>query len=624
MPVVILGQTRQKLRKTKTGCRTCKIRKVKCDEARPSCRRCLSTGRACDGYGIWGGGQHRASQRSSRHTDIPPSTEKQLSLQQDREGIHAAAFRHIPLHTISWDEHMCMEWFFHRSLRKLPGTFALAFWHNLLPQASVSESVVLHAVLALGSVHRRQALCDVTPTGSQGANTAESFTLQQYIRATSGLRHRIENQSGCSVKVALIVCAIFVHLEYMRGCYQTALTHLGHGMMLLEEALGKAEGGRDIVDEWIMQTFTSLLIQAKLFGQTVRQPRLLAQIEPLNDVFHSVNHARQSLEHVFFRIFSLIAENQHQHCSESGPAHRPIDPISQVNDARTTIQIELDNWLLAYKVATRSGEAAGSPAPGSALERFSWRLLHLYHTLACVMVDECEQSTFTDISSVSQSSVTSTSPSAMISHSPVSSNFSTTLHQLQCHCDSAENVKDDTVTPSFHSILAECKFLFKLVLGPSIQSLVPHRTPSDQDQSNAIADIGWIPPLYYTAIRGREADVRREAIRLLRLVPHREGIWDSLLAAAVAEKIIDVEQAACDEGLCKCEMRAQYECSEEDTDLAVQLTPGQCIGVEEMHVQLPEGIHGSLVLDYRIRRQCGNCCTQGRSCYKLSLKRWDY
>ena len=37
--------------KVKTGCTTCKIRRVKCDEARPNCVRCTSTGRRCDGYG---------------------------------------------------------------------------------------------------------------------------------------------------------------------------------------------------------------------------------------------------------------------------------------------------------------------------------------------------------------------------------------------------------------------------------------------------------------------------------------------------------------------------------------------------------------------------------------------
>ncbi|KAL5599098.1 hypothetical protein FOVSG1_006910 [Fusarium oxysporum f. sp. vasinfectum] len=37
-------------KKVRTGCITCKVRKIKCDETRPCCRRCTNTGRNCDGY----------------------------------------------------------------------------------------------------------------------------------------------------------------------------------------------------------------------------------------------------------------------------------------------------------------------------------------------------------------------------------------------------------------------------------------------------------------------------------------------------------------------------------------------------------------------------------------------
>lgn len=67
-PMAIGGRKRVVISKpTRNGCRTCRyvtrnrtsnlsradqdrIRKVKCDEARPVCYRCSSTGRTCDGY----------------------------------------------------------------------------------------------------------------------------------------------------------------------------------------------------------------------------------------------------------------------------------------------------------------------------------------------------------------------------------------------------------------------------------------------------------------------------------------------------------------------------------------------------------------------------------------------
>ncbi|KAJ6781157.1 hypothetical protein PWT90_07868 [Aphanocladium album] len=36
--------------KTRTGCLTCRARRVKCDEARPVCRRCITANRECRGY----------------------------------------------------------------------------------------------------------------------------------------------------------------------------------------------------------------------------------------------------------------------------------------------------------------------------------------------------------------------------------------------------------------------------------------------------------------------------------------------------------------------------------------------------------------------------------------------
>lgn len=43
-------RTRKFHKKVRTGCLTCKIRHKRCDETKPDCYRCTSTGRKCDGY----------------------------------------------------------------------------------------------------------------------------------------------------------------------------------------------------------------------------------------------------------------------------------------------------------------------------------------------------------------------------------------------------------------------------------------------------------------------------------------------------------------------------------------------------------------------------------------------
>ncbi|KAH3001521.1 hypothetical protein KXV73_001875, partial [Aspergillus fumigatus] len=47
--------------RSRRGCLTCKVRRVKCDEEKPTCCRCRSTGRKCDGYASPSSGTPRQS-----------------------------------------------------------------------------------------------------------------------------------------------------------------------------------------------------------------------------------------------------------------------------------------------------------------------------------------------------------------------------------------------------------------------------------------------------------------------------------------------------------------------------------------------------------------------------------
>lgn len=71
---------------------------------------------------------------------------------------------------------------------------------------------------------------------------------------------------------------------------------------------------------------------------------------------------------------------------------------------------------------------------------------------------------------------------------------------------------------------------------------------SGSDLSLFIADIGWAPPLYHTAVHCRVRHVRLSAINLLRTLPSKEGLWCSALAASVAEEVVRIEGAVDDIG----------------------------------------------------------------------------
>ncbi|OJJ45805.1 hypothetical protein ASPZODRAFT_68872 [Penicilliopsis zonata CBS 506.65] len=62
---------RRRVKKSRGGCRRCKTRHIKCDEAKPSCLRCVSKGKECPGYGL----NVRFSSKHERHS--PSASRKQ-------------------------------------------------------------------------------------------------------------------------------------------------------------------------------------------------------------------------------------------------------------------------------------------------------------------------------------------------------------------------------------------------------------------------------------------------------------------------------------------------------------------------------------------------------------------
>lgn len=79
-------------------------------------------------------------------------------------------------------------------------------------------------------------------------------------------------------------------------------------------------------------------------------------------------------------------------------------------------------------------------------------------------------------------------------------------------------------------------------------------TPSSSDPtherssatSTFLFDMEIVSPLYLVAIKCRHPLIRRRAIALLRSYVRREGLWDSVKAAAVAERVMELEEVELD------------------------------------------------------------------------------
>ncbi|KAK1963800.1 hypothetical protein LY78DRAFT_716079 [Colletotrichum sublineola] len=146
-------------RKVRTGCVTCKTRRVKCDEAKPSCNRCTAFGLKCDGY-------------------RPAGSSSELR--------HYRPYR-VFLGASNPGEGRALQYFCQEAAPYMAGTIDVQFWPKLVMQFTSFDSAVRHAVIAISCLaewlqHRAGEDEQIRPQD-------EAFALQHYNAAIRELRN---------------------------------------------------------------------------------------------------------------------------------------------------------------------------------------------------------------------------------------------------------------------------------------------------------------------------------------------------------------------------------------------------------------------------------------------------
>lgn len=366
---------------------------------------------------------------------------------------------------------------------KLPGSFVSKFWNTLVFQSSYSEPAVLHAALAVSSAHQNDK-----------TKTKEQFTLNQYLKAIIHLQPHFSSKDRGSIRIALITCLLFVSLEFLRGHFATAQLHLQNGLKVLKEVemdelkqKFPPDSRKDTMDVWIVEAFSRLHLQVELFNYGHQYPYIALQTttNPLMQAseIHSIDEAWRGLEQLFNKTFQLTHQCRQQEIFLGVDCSNIPALLSQQRNILTS----LENWLQTFNAFAINIPENLKPHEGVQ----AFQLLYSYHTLCLIMA-------------------------------------STSLHPT------SESVYDTQLT-NFHLLISQLDTMREI---SSKHLLEEERL----DMPKSIIDMGWIPPLYFTATKCRDHWIRRQALELLESGSHREGIWDSRITSWVARKVVDMEE----------------------------------------------------------------------------------
>ncbi|KAI3543596.1 hypothetical protein CSPX01_06252 [Colletotrichum filicis] len=301
--------------KVRTGCITCKARKVKCDEAKPICNRCTSTGRRCDGY--------------------RPARQGTVSLHQPNQvfpGVTKAS------------EGRALQYFCEIAGPVMSGAVDPYFWTHVVMQFSNFEPAVRHAVISISSLYEEaQGNFEATATVR---HSNQNLALHHYNAAIHELRVMDSQEKQ---PIILLVCVLFICVEIMRVNRKAALQHSRHGVEILKSI------SPDYMFSWTMEhllpIFRRLSEFALFFGEEESDfPDIRALEGPMPQFFLTFSDAQLMLDVLFNRTaeFMRSQRNSQRAASKSpGPDDTGTPPPSLLSE-HAAINGLLDQWFKLY------------------------------------------------------------------------------------------------------------------------------------------------------------------------------------------------------------------------------------------------------------------------------------
>ncbi|KAF4997875.1 hypothetical protein FDECE_11957 [Fusarium decemcellulare] len=204
-------RTRTNVKQSKYGCFTCKARRIKCDEAKPVCRRCLTSRRSCQGYPL--GAPQDPSPRAASAASSPPSAASSSSAAVSPS---SSLTRNPTCFSSPFVDLACSVLM--QSPRRARNDVELTFWSRIVPQLTHSIPSVRAAVEAFGASYKEYVL--------RGGPTYSGLeTTKRYTQALKLVQHDLATLQNGPIP-CVIACLFLASAEVVQQRLENGHTHL--------------------------------------------------------------------------------------------------------------------------------------------------------------------------------------------------------------------------------------------------------------------------------------------------------------------------------------------------------------------------------------------------------------
>lgn len=479
-------------------------RHVKCDEAKPSCNRCGKSGRQCEGYA--------------------PPTKPRKSPDQLTIINYVAPSRSVsPFPPADPRELRALDYFENVTAPELAGAFSPDLWSRFMLLLAHIQAPVKHALVALGTVHE-----EFTNVESPCSDFPE-YANREYNKAIKAVVQLNVSGSPQAVEIALTACVIFSCLESLRGHFQSSLSHLMSGLSVLEEQNRQGVSALQpcIPRELLLSLFMRMDSQRLDIGGAATQTgtMLSMSVRPsIPQCFTSIEEARFQIDILYNHTLHFFYRVEEAALFQPQPEGFWDGFLAQ----RQTIECIRQDWERSWNSLLGrgvQGSASRTRTPGAIVLDMNNTAIKL---MLCVDILEPEsdfdsytdlfQSMLSDADEYVQRTSEKRSPLDERSPSSAASTYS-------------------SPTPGFASAMSRPPSTTPSLPKPLRPKPEPYTIPK------FTLSLGCVPIIYLCAARCRDTKIRYRALELLRKCNRREGLWDSNIAARIAEGVIAIEEA---------------------------------------------------------------------------------
>ncbi|KAF6789022.1 C6 zinc finger domain protein, partial [Colletotrichum musicola] len=506
-----------------------KRRHVKCDEAKPSCQRCVKWRGFCEGYETSSSARSTPVLEPDARSTTPT---KGLVVKIEDTSSEAYSFINYNSETIlaepttnlfenETERQYFDHWLQYRN-RLGGGFFDEQLWNETIPQLSRQHTSVRYAIMAIGGIAQatRHSLKSTSPV-QMGANGPHyHLALSYYGRAIREVREAKLDTS--SLRGAIVCCLLFICFEVLHGDRKAAFSHLNNGQRMMDELLRSSEQGYNVLgadsfERDILHVFQRLIQQSWSCGVLRRRDQFLA--DACSDLSGDDSKSDQSWccrggsggKCAIHHMPSSFATLQDARCWWDVTQHY-VTHSSDIVLRVTHLGLE-DDFLSECneRVQRHLDDIAKARAGARPTMSEQWQdfkdALERWHTGFEPLWMAAQESKDEDERSYAQAAHLRAHYLTLYGcvHCP-----------LSCSYDSIAQL-----TPKYREVVELCGYLLEY----QQRSLKPCEVFT--------MDMGPTWPLFLAGTRCRDAEVRNEAIRLLHEHPRRDGLWDSRIFYAL-------------------------------------------------------------------------------------------